>query len=149
MGHVCVHVCCWEDWTYMCQSKHWVTAQPCSMMWLLYIAQASPAVITHYDQKQLEEERVISLTLPHHNLSLRDIKAGMWTQNWSIKACSPGFLIQLRITCPVSTTTHSGLSPPTSITNQGNVPQTCLQAIFMETFSVEVLSSQRTLAWEN
>jgi hypothetical protein len=38
----------------------------------------------HHDQKQLGEERVDSAILPHHNLSLKEVRnssrAGTWRQ---------------------------------------------------------------------
>lgn len=42
-----------------------------------------------------------------------------------------GFLIHPRTTCPGNETTHTGPGPPTSITNQGNLPLVRSQANLM------------------
>lgn len=45
-------------------------------------------------------------------------------------ACSAVFLTQPRIIYPMGSAAHSGLGPLTI--NQGNAPQTCLQASLLE-----------------
>lgn len=86
----------------------------------------------------LEEKGVIWLT--GYGSPCREARAGTWRQelrqsSWRRTAyslfhcsCSAIFPIQLRPTCLGNCTTRDGLSPPTSVSNQENAPQTCPQS---------------------
>lgn len=88
-------------------------------------------------QRTWERKGFVWLTLSYHSPSLREamqeLKAGTWRRErkqsrWgsTVYWLAPGdwlsLLVPRRTACPEDDTTHSGLSPPSSIMNQENAP---------------------------
>lgn len=93
------------------------------------------------DQKKIGEERAYLASMPRHRLSVREVWAGAHGRGLNAgteaeaieEGCATQFLSYTQDHLPRRATVHSRVGcshpgPPTSITNQENVPQACLLA---------------------